>query len=236
MSVAEEAARARPLAQAREDSGPVPAAPAAKAEQQQSRRHSRRPALRVLPWLPKEVYCRRDGGGDNSFPGTAWGQRTGDGKEGAGGQAGLGSLRRTTRHPGPSLMAERTLRRDTATQGSQPKITALGVEDTDQSWGSKKQHKAINNRSKFRAMGDPYFLGLGGTQHRNRGQSVAPARARSRRAPQYHLITRTRGLWSHLRGWGVAMLVLRGQGWTLGVGGTVVLRGWAQGWPGLGVS
>lgn len=45
---------------------------------------------------------------------------------------------------------------------------AWGWKDTDKSWGTKKQHKAINNRSEFRSvrdLGDPTFPGAGHTQH-----------------------------------------------------------------------
>lgn len=53
---------------------------------------------------------------------------------------------------------------------------AWGWKDTDENWGTKKQHKAINNRSKLRAVGDsgcpPHFLGPGTSRVSSSGQTL----------------------------------------------------------------
>lgn len=130
---------------------------------------------------------------NNQFSRTVWGERIReDRKEGLGGQGPCqarlgGALQETApppRSPSQALSAQRAWKsplaegsrwgapqRSTAAEGCPAEWTAgwaaevaWGWKITDESWGTEKQHKAINNRSKFRSvriLGDPTSPGAG---------------------------------------------------------------------------
>lgn len=125
---------------------------------------------------------------------------------------------------------------------------AWGWKDTDKSRGTEKQHKAINNRSKFisvRVLGDPTSPGAGvHPAPRSSGQTLLQGTACHTHTGQSglfctvhtagaacHSTTRPRtlpSLRSHLRGRCVAVLILGGLGLTLSILGTVLLKGLAR--------
>lgn len=144
--------------------------------------------------------------------------------------------------------------KSTAAEGFQAEWTAdwaaevaWGWKITDKSWDTEKQHKAINNRSKFRSvriLDDPTSPGAGAhPASHSSGQTCSRAQpatytGQSRLFSTVHTAGAARhstarphtlpSLRSHLRGWYVAVLILRGQWLTLSILSTVLLRGLAR--------